>query len=632
VCGIAGRYNFLSGAPADPVMVRRMCDSVAHRGPDGEGVHADGPLALGHRRLSIIDLTDAGCQPMSRDAGRYWIVFNGEIYNFTTLREELEGLGFPFSSRTDTEVVLAAYQAWGPDFLQRLRGMFALAIWDGPARRLLLARDRVGKKPLSYLVDKNGLAFASEARALLADPAVAPQPNPSVLLQYLAFQYVPSPSSAFCGVEKLPPAHYLLVEDGKLTCRRYWRLRYEPKRSITEEDAEAELYDRLREAVKIRLMSDVPLGAFLSGGIDSGTVVALMAEVGPRVKTFSIGFEEPEYNELAYARVVARQYDTEHHEFVVRPEAATVLERLVWHYSEPYADSSAIPTFYLAQLTRPHVTVALNGDGGDESFAGYDRYLAQALVSRFDRMPQLLRASVAGVLGLVPAVGGPKARSVRIRRLAAALPLPSAARYAHWTLQFTRELRERLCTPDFLAAATGPDAERLILDRYRESDASNLLEATLDVDVQTYLPDDLLVKVDVATMAHGLEGRSPLLDQDVMQFAASLPPEMKIKGRTTKYLLKRLARRLLPAELIDRPKMGFAVPLDHWFRKELKGMARDLLLDARARGRGYFNTAFVEQMLDEHATGQRLWHQHLWTLLMFEIWHRTFIDGAGRRP
>jgi asparagine synthase (glutamine-hydrolysing) len=628
MCGIAGKVNYLSGAPADAEVIRAMCRLLAHRGPDGEGVYTDGHVGLGHRRLSIIDLSPAGSQPMSYADGSLVITFNGEIYNFLALRERLEREGYRFCSHTDTEVVLAAYQAWGLDFLQHLRGMFAFALWDAPRRRLVLARDRVGKKPLHYRLDRHGITFVSEPRAFLADPDFVPRPNLEGIFHYLSFQYVPTPMSGFDGVRKLPPAHYLVIEGQQVRIERYWRLQYGEKRRVTEEAASEELLGLLKEAVRIRLMSDVPLGAFLSGGIDSGTIVALMSQLGTsRVKTFSIGFEEKEYDELPFARQVAQRYGTEHHEFVVRPEAAAILPKLVWHYSEPYADSSAVPTYYLSELTRRHVTVALNGDAGDENFAGYERYVANVLADRHGRLPAVVGRPLKALLSRIPRWGGPKAPLARLGRFADALSEPVERRYAQWMMHFRPSAKEWLCTPGFLEATGNPDSVALIASAYAQSNAGNLVDATLDVDVQMYLPDDLLVKVDIATMAHGLEGRSPFLDQEVMEFAAGLPAGFKLRGRTKKYLLKRAVRDLLPQGIIERPKMGFGVPLDHWFREDLREMAYDVLLSARSMQRGYFDPTFVRSLLDEHTSGKANWHYHLWNLLMLELWHRTFIDG-----
>jgi len=603
-----------------------MCDLIAHRGPDGWDVYVDREVGLGHRRLSIIDLSPAGTQPMSTADGRVWITFNGEIYNFLELRQDLESRGHVFRSRTDTEIILALYREYGTECLSRLRGMFAFAIWDADRKRLFAARDRIGKKPLFYWLDRDGLAFASEPKAFLADPSFVPAPDPSAIAGYLTYQYVPAPQSAFRGVHKLPPAHYLLIEDGKLGVHRYWRLRYDRKRRITEADAIDELRTRLTEAVRLRLIADVPLGAFLSGGIDSGTIVALMASHGSGpVKTFSIGFEEKEYDELPAARLVAERYGTEHHEFVVRPDAVSLLPQLVWHYNEPYADSSAIPTFVLSELTRRHVTVALNGDGGDESFAGYHRYHANAMAHRIERIPLPLRRAIAKASGVLPQ--GPRtAVLARARRFLETAGEGRSERYVRWMSHFHRGLRGQVCTPEFLAAA-GSDPDRLLLDAFASTTATDAIDATLDVDVNTYLPDDLLVKVDIATMAHGLEGRSPFLDHELMEFAASLPVDLKLRGGTKKYVLKRLASQLLPAEIVARPKMGFGVPIDVWFRGELKELAYDLIGSERFGGRGIFQPAAIHRLLDEHVAGTASWQYQLWNVVMLELWFRAFIDA-----
>lgn len=626
MCGIAGRVNFLTRRPVDAGVIASMCDLLAHRGPDGSGHAVAADVAFGHRRLAIIDLSDAGRQPMSTEDGTVTVTFNGEIYNFAGLRSELQGRGHRFRTRTDTEVILAAYQEYGIDCLRRLSGMFALALWDAPRRRLVLARDRAGKKPLFYRLDGDGIAFASEPKAFLADPSFSPEPCLPALSAYLTFQYVPSPLCAFAGVSKLPPAHYLLVEDGRASVHRYWNLSYAAKREITEEQAAEELLAKLREAVRLRLVSDVPLGAFLSGGIDSAAVVALMSQLGAApVRTFSIGFEEKTYDELPYARTVAEQYGTEHHEFVVRPDAIELLPKLVWHYNEPFADSSAIPTFVLSEITRRYVTVALNGDGGDESFAGYERYRANVLASHYDRVPWALRAPAERLVKLIP--GSPRSRTLRskVKRFAEALAEGRERRYVRWMSHFTPEVKRQLCRPEFLAAA-GEDPARILLDAYARSDAPDFVDATLDVDVHTYLPDDLLVKVDVATMAHGLEGRSPFLDHELMEFAASLPSHLKLRGGNKKYILKKAVSGIVPREILERPKMGFGVPLESWFRRELKDLAYDVLLSARARQRGYFHGAFVRTLIDRHVNGIEPRHYQLWNLLMLELWHRAFID------
>jgi asparagine synthase (glutamine-hydrolysing) len=627
MCGIAGRYNYLSGAPVSAGLVKGMCDLIVHRGPDGDGVWTDGPVGLGHRRLAIIDLSEGGRQPMTIVGGGVTITFNGEIYNFLELRRELEGRGHAFRSQSDTEVMLAAYREWGIDCVTRFRGMFAFALWDEARRMLLVARDRIGKKPLHYWIDRDGIAFASEPKAFLADPSFEAEPNLEALSEYLSYQYVPSPLSAFKGVKKLPPAHRLVVRDGRVTVDRYWKLSYATKRRISEDDACAELIDRLREATRLRLISDVPLGAFLSGGVDSSAVVALMAGLtGTPVKTFSIGFDEKEYDELPYARMVAQRYGTDHHEFVVRPDAVEIFPKLVWHYNEPFADASAIPTYYLSQMARRHVTVALNGDAGDENFAGYRRYVPTSNAQRFDRLPLPLRKALGGVARSVPGTGRTDSVMYRGRQWLRRLSDSPEGRYARRVMIFEPELKLDACEPSFLAAAGDDGTPRLLLDAFAQSDAEEFVDSLLDVDVNYYLSDCLLVKVDIASMAHGLEGRSPMLDHEFMEFAASLPANLKLRGGTTKYILKKAVRQLVPADIIDRPKKGFGVPLDSWFRNELREMSGDLLLDGRLQQRGYFKAGAVQRMLEEHWRGTASWQNHLWTLLMLESWHRMFID------
>ena len=634
MCGIAGRVNFRSGAPVDAARVGAMCDLIAHRGPDDHGVHCDGAVGFGHRRLAIIDLSPLGRQPMQTDDGQVVITFNGEIYNFHDLRHALEQRGHAFRSHSDTEVILAAYREYGDACVERLAGMFAFAIWDAPRRRLLIARDRLGKKPLHYRLDDDGIAFASEPKAFLAEPGFEPRVDLQAISDYLSLQYVPSPASAFAGIHKLPPAHTLVVEDGAVNVRQYWRLSYARQQAATSDaDALDALSEQLRAAVRRRLVSDVPLGAFLSGGIDSGLVVSFMAEcVGTPVRTFSIGFEEAAYNELPAARLVAERYGTRHEEFVVRPRAADLLPQLVWHYGEPYADSSALPTYVLSALTRRHVTVALNGDAGDENFAGYDRYRAMVLAARMDHLPRAARLAAAAASRAAAALV-PHAKVQRLTRFGRRLADTPLHRYAAWILHFEPGLKHRLCTPEF-RAATADRGHAYLEAAFAASDATTLVERTMDLDVHTYLPEDLLVKVDIATMAHGLEGRSPFLDHELMQFAASLPAHLKLRGAEQKFLLRRLAERRLPPTLLTLPKKGFGVPIDRWFREDLRETLRDALFDGRLAARGYFDMRVVQQLFDEHQSGRVAWHLQLWNLLMLELWHRMFIDQrpAGAPP
>jgi asparagine synthase (glutamine-hydrolysing) len=625
MCGIAGRVNFKTGAPVDAAIVHGMCELIAHRGPDGQGVWVDGSVGLGHRRLAIIDLTPGGRQPMASPSGDVWITFNGEIYNFLELRRELESRGHRFRSRSDTEVLLAAYNEYGIACLDKLRGMFAFAIWDAPRRRLFIARDRAGKKPLHYFFDANGIVFASEPKAFLADPDFEARPSLPALAEYMTYQYVPSPLSAFEGVAKLPPAHYLLVEDGNVTVNRYWKLSYRNKTKISDDEACEALIAQLREAVRLRMISDVPLGAFLSGGIDSSLIVALMAEESSRVKTFSIGFEESDFDELPYARRVAERYGTDHCELIVRPNATEVIPKLVWHYNEPFADASAIPTYYVSQMTRQYVTVALNGDAGDENFGGYGRYLPDG-----PQLPTGMRRGVAALADRLPLKSRTRSFSNRATRWLKRVSEPATQRYARRIMHFEPEVQAEVSTPEFVDALGHRSPFELLLGSSRVSDAADRIDAMLDLDVNHYLPDCLLVKVDIASMAHGLEARSPMLDHVFMEFAASLPSHMKVRGLATKYILKRAAVPFLPHDNIYRAKRGFSIPLAPWFRGEFGDYARDVLLDGRLAERGYFKTAVIRRWLDEHRSGVNTWQKQLWNLLILELWHRMFIDERPR--
>jgi asparagine synthase (glutamine-hydrolysing) len=632
MCGIAGQLNFRTGRPVEQGRIRAMCDLLAHRGPDGEGHYVAGPVGLGHRRLAIIDLSDAGRQPMTAAGGQLVITFNGEIYNFRELRRDLETRGHVFSTRTDTEVILAAYREFGVSCVERLNGMFAFAIWDAAKQELFAARDRLGKKPFHYWVHEDGVTFASEPKAFLADERFVPSANPEAIWHYLAYQYVPSPLSAFEGVKKLPAAHYLTVRDGRISTHRYWRLRYEPKRRIGEREARDELESRLRAAVRRRLISDVPLGAFLSGGVDSSAVVAIMAqEGGTPVKTFSIGFDESDYDELPYARMLAARYGTEHREFVVRPRASDIFDELVWHYNEPFADESAIPTYYLSALTRQSVTVALNGDGGDECFAGYRRYEPDAKMDGYGRLPGRLRQGLARAALTVAPRRSRHDAADRIRNWIVRGADTREGRYLRRVMHFEPELRTGIVTPEFLDRVAGTD-DGIPLESYRRSHAREFVDVCMDGDVQHYLPDCLLVKVDVATMAHGLEGRSPLLDYELMEFAAALPLDLKVRGNVRKWLLKESMRPHLPPELLSRPKKGCSVPLGRWLRRDLLPRAREVLLDSAAAQRGLLSTSAVRRMLEEHAAGAVNWHHQLWNLLMLELWCRMFLDRRPEAP
>jgi asparagine synthase (glutamine-hydrolysing) len=634
MCGIAGRLEFEPGNRAEPALVRRMCEVIAHRGPDDAGIWAQGPVALGHRRLAIVDLSSAGHQPMSHADGALWITFNGEIYNFLELRAELERDGHVFRSRTDTEVILHLYERHGVNCLRFLRGQFAFAIWDARDQQLFIARDRLGKKPLAYHADERGITFASEIKAVLQDSDVDREPDLVALHHYLTYQCVPAPMCAFKGVQKLPPGHYLIARNGRVHIERYWKLEYGPKhlaRNEREErDLEAELIHRLEEATALRMIADVPLGAFLSGGVDSSAVVAMMCRraTGP-VRTFSIGFDDDAYDELAFARATAAHFGTQHTEFTVRPNALAILPRLVWHYDEPYADASAVPTYYVSKLAREHVTVVLNGDGGDENFAGYDRYVANALARRLGPLAAVLGSgAVRRMIDLLPHGATSASGRWRLKRFLAPLGRTPEARNAAWQAQFDLESKQELYTAAFRRDAGRADAEELLYARYREAGAEDFLDATLYTDVTGYLPDALLTKVDIASMAVALEARSPFLDHVFMEWSARLPSRLKLDGRRTKAILKRALRGIVPDDVLDRRKMGFNAPVDQWLRGDLKDLSHDLLLSARALDRGYFERRFVERMLREHGQGTRNWHTQIWNLMMLESWHRQFVDHA----
>jgi len=605
-----------------------MSDAQAHRGPDDWGVWSDGRCALGHRRLSIIDLSEAGRQPMSNARGDVRITFNGEIYNFQHLRRELEGLGHVFRTRTDTEAIIYAYEQWGVDCLARLRGMFAFGIWDHRRRRLFLARDRVGKKPLFYAQFGDRFLFASELQGILADKDIPREVDPPAIDAYLSYGYVPAPHTAFKGIYKLPPAHYLTL-DLKQTgfekrVERYWSLDYEPKLRIGEDEACEVLREKMTEAVRLRMLSDVPLGAFLSGGVDSSVVVGLMARLsGAKVKTFSIGFNEAAYDETVHARRIAERWETDHHEFIVEPDALSILPKLVRHYGEPYADSSAIPTFYVTQMTRRHVTVALNGDGGDESFAGYERYLANHLAERMRSIPGAAMAA-RSLSHVIPDSIDPKSRARRARRFLAVASQPMAERYPRWLKTFQDEAKPRLYSPEFsgLLNVQGAGSPKALYDG---SMPPHPIDAAMAMDVASYLPYDLLVKVDIASMANSLEARSPFLDHEVMEFAARLPVEIKFRGGRLKSLLKRTFADLLPPENVNRRKMGFGVPVGQWFRGPLRDLLQDALLSPRALERGYFREPEVRRLVDEHLERRADHSFQLWNLLMGELWHQEFI-------
>jgi asparagine synthase (glutamine-hydrolysing) len=625
MCGIAGILD--ARGTVDEDLLNRMCQAIEHRGPDSCGIHREPGLGLGCRRLAIIDI-EGGDQPIFNEDGTVAVVMNGEIYNHMDLRKRLTARGHRFRSRVDTEVLVHLYEDRGERLVDDLRGMFAFAIWDRRRRRLLLGRDRVGKKPLFWAQRGRVLLFASELRSLLQDPELRRDVDPRAIDAYLMFQYVPHPLSAFRNVHKLPPGSVLRVEDSRVEASRYWRLHHPLKVEADEDELEEQIRAQLREATRIRLMSEVPLGAFLSGGIDSSAVVAAMAEHSSRpVKTFSIGFPEKDFDELQYARLVAERFATEHHEFEVRPEAISIMPKLARHYGEPFGDPSAIPTFYLAELTSDHVTVALNGDGGDESFAGYSRYIRASRMRLLDRMPRSVKSGTARLLALAAAGGRAGTTRRRALRLSEVATMEPWERYATSVLSFDRRQRDTLLSDDFKRTLDGWRAETILAAAWRSSPAHDLVDRVMDVDIETYLPGDLLPKVDIATMAHSLEARSPFLDHVFMELAASLPAKSKLDGRSSKRVLRSALRGILPDEVLDRSKMGFGVPLSRWFREELRDLPGERLLDPSVDGRGYLQRAAIELMIREHHAGSEDHSLRLWLLLQLDSWHREVVEA-----
>jgi asparagine synthase (glutamine-hydrolysing) len=633
MCGICGIVSAEPAAIIEPSVIRRMSDALAHRGPDDEGIYLASGVALGHRRLSIIDLRPEGRQPMANEDGSVQIVFNGEIYNFAEHYEWLIARGHRFRSRTDTEVIIHLYEELGVGCLQRLRGMFAFGIWDQRKRLLFLARDRLGEKPLFYYFDGKVFLFASEAKAILTYPGFVREPEPAAIDNYVALGYVAGPLSTFKGIRKLLPANYLILTDNKVKIQRYWHLAFTPKLELDEEEACAQIVDRLSEAVRQRMMSDVPLGAFLSGGLDSSSIVALMAaRGGGQVKTFSIGFEESPHDETTYARTVARHFGTDHHEFVVRPEGVAILDRMVWHYDEPFADPAALPTFYLCKMAREQVTVALTGDAGDENFAGYHRYTYN-LVDDFvqQRSPvlrQMMRNATRLACRLLPQSGR---LSSRLNILAEMLRSDAQPWVVRSVLFFGSAARRRLLYTEAFADALGANTPEELIGRVFQQTDGEGLDAALSLDLNFYLPYDLLVKIDVAAMAVGLEACAPMVDHEFVEFVAKLPMRFKRKGLSTKVILRKAMKNFLPKSILKRPKQGFSVPLDHWFRGEFKELIHDTLLSRRASERGYFNRKVIEAMIDAHSSGRADHQEQLWRLLLLELWYRLFIDGSSPR-
>jgi asparagine synthase (glutamine-hydrolysing) len=630
MCGITGILNLGEGPPISRPILAEMNRVITHRGPDEDGFYVEvGRVGLAMRRLKIIDL-QTGAQPIANEDSTVWVTFNGEIYNYKELGRELEARGHRFRTRSDTEVIVHAYEEYGPACVERLRGMFTIALWDSTRRRLMLARDRVGVKQLFYTVVGNQLLWGSELKCLLSHPNVERRLSPAGLNHFLAYLYVPAPLTIFEGLEELEPAHRLIVENGAIRLERYWELEYRIDRDRSDAETIAGFRTLLDESVAMRMVADVPLGAFLSGGIDSGAVVALMSRhaSGP-VKTFSIGYEDggEHFDERPFAREVAARYGTDHHEFVVRPNLEAVIPELVRAFDQPFADSSAIPNWYLSQMTREHVTVALSGLGGDEVAAGYERYRGAVLAEQVRKLPPPLRKLFGALAEGLPDSRRGSHLAGRLKRFARTLDLEFDERYLALITAFQLKERAELLAPD-LQAAIELDAPAALYRRaLQPAAAADPLHRALFADLKLYLPGDLLTLTDRMSMAHALEVRVPYLDHRLLEYAATIPPRLKLKGMERKHLLKRAVADLLPASVLDRGKMGFSVPLTVWFRSELRSFVEDVLSQGAVRDVGVFHYPAVRRLLDEHFALRANHDNQIWALLTFMLWHRAYLTG-----
>lgn len=627
MCGISGIVSPQETPSMD--LLQSMTRTMRHRGPDDEGFHCESGVGLGFQRLSIIDLS-GGHQPMSSAEGNLHIVFNGEIYNYRLLRKSLEATGrHRFQSSSDTEVILHLYQEFGEECVRHMRGMFAFAIWDSREKSLFAARDRFGKKPFVYAQLGQSLVFASELKALLKHPAIRKDIHYPAIDLYLSLQYIPSPYTIFSQIKKLPPAHRLRWKAGQLTLERYWDPAFLPKTSMSFEDAKDVMMAKLKESVELRMIADVPLGAFLSGGKDSTTVVGLMSQLSSKpVQTFTIGFEEQTYSELPEARLIAKHFGCDHHEFIVKPDTVDILPKLAWHYGEPYADSSALPSYYVSQMTRQHVTVALNGDGGDETLAGYPRYQAMKFMAWWEKVPRGLRRTLMAALSHVPDAPPPHAKLWRVKRLLGLGLDEDSSDYLD-TLCFMQESQKPSLYTDFMARHTAPPTAPDYLNQIL-SRASDLpgIDRYLYADMMSYLPECLMVKMDIASMANSLETRSPFLDHEFVELVATFPDSWKLRGLThTKYILDQALQGWVPDRILKKKKQGFAIPMSQWFRGALKPYLESMLLSEKALKRGLFQKQGLERMLQETATSKKDHSYSLWALLMLEHWFQAYIDS-----
>lgn len=627
MCGICGKLNDDAQVPVSPVLIQRMMDTMAHRGPDGEGKYVRGPVGLGHRRLAIIDLS-TGDQPMTNEDETIWIVFNGEIYNFQELRDRLVAKGHRFRSHSDTEVIIHLYEELGPECVGELRGMFAFAIWDSKRRRLFLARDRVGIKPLYYCQTREALYFASELKAIIADPMVPREINPHAIRTFLSFNYVPGEETLFKGVRKLLPGHYLLAEQARVIIHQYWDLRFTRQRwAMSFEDATEELHRLLGATVRDHMIADVPVGILLSGGVDSSAVVSFAVQnTSQKIKTFTVGFDGDQVvDERPFARMAADRFGTEHYETTISAEDFwNFLPAYVWHMEEPVCEPPAVALYYVSKLARNHVKVLLSGEGGDEAFAGYSNYKNML---RLDGLRAVL-GPLARPAGSVAAWLGALSGEGRVQRYGYALGRSLSAHYfsraSNPTSYFNR-YPQPLFTHEFLESSASGSASGFVASLAVAVRDEPLLHQMLYLDTKTWLPDDLLIKADKITMANSLELRVPLLDHEVLEFAASLPPQFKVSGKQTKRILKAAFAKVLPKEVLNRKKAGFPVPYEGWLRHRLRRQVEEMLLSDRAVARGYFRKDEVGRLLKANAAQANL-SKEVFCLLTLELWHREFVD------
>ncbi len=625
MCGITGFIEKTRNVSIQEreILLDKMCRIITHRGPDEQGTKVSGRAALGMRRLSIIDLS-GGQQPIFSQDGSKFIVFNGEIYNYRELKKELISLGYKFKTNSDTETIIHAYEEFGTDCVNKLRGMFAFAIWDESDESLFIARDRVGKKPLFYsLLPSGKFVFGSELKTLITHGEIKKDIDHSALDAYLTFGYVPEEFCIFQGVKKLQPGHFLIFKDGKVKTKQYWDFKYEKITEVgSEEDYALELRQKIKDAVKVRLISEVPLGAFLSGGVDSSAIVGLMSEIlETRVKTFSIGFNEDTFSELKYARITAKHFNTEHHEFIVTPDLVETIDELVWHFDEPFADPSAMPTYMVSKMARDYVTVVLSGDGGDELFAGYTRYLIDKKRRGLSSLPGVLRK------GLMKPISEALPHNAKGKNFLYNASLDSVDRYIDSISQFGKLKKNSLYNDKFKAQLNGRSGEAVYQQIANSIETGNPIDKLLYLDSKTYLPGDILTKVDRMSMATSLEARVPLLDQDLIDYVTQkIPTSLKLKGDVTKYIFKKSLEGLVPKEILYREKQGFGVPIGEWINSQLKERIHDTLVEKRTLERGYFESKYIKLLLDEHSSGRRDHAHPLGVLWMLELWHRRFMD------